>query len=143
MAGRFQFSIRFLLAATVAVAAAFGVARAEPSWQISLAMDALTALFLTAAIIGAIQTSGEARAFWIGTVVVLLSAFYGASENACVVLSYLVAYWDGVLPGVGGLMPSDVRGGGFLWVLWCAAPVNGLFAAFLHWLFAPPKDATS
>ena len=25
--------------------------------------------------------------------------------------------------------------------VWCAAPVNGLFAAFLHWLFSPRRDA--
>ena len=139
MANRLQFSIRFLLVATLAVAAGVGAVRAAPSWQVALAMDALTAAFLTAAIIGTAQTRGASRAFWIGTGVVLIAAFHGASENTRVVLSYLIAYpewWDGVPPNVGGLMPSGIEDGRFLWVLWCAAPINGILAVLLYWLFA-------
>jgi hypothetical protein len=41
MAGRFQFSIRFLLVTTVAVAATFVTFGAEPPWQTALAMATL------------------------------------------------------------------------------------------------------
>ena len=129
MANRLQFSIRFLLAATVAVAAGAGVVRAEPSWQTALAIDALTTVFLTAAIIGIIQTNGGSRAFWIGTALVLIPAFYGACKNALVALSYLVGFGSAWVPAV-------AVGDSFLWVLWCAAPANGLLALILNWLFA-------
>jgi hypothetical protein len=62
MARRFQFSIRFLLVATVAVAAGAAVVGAEPSNQSVLAMSFLTVLYATAALVGVAMTHGKSVA---------------------------------------------------------------------------------
>jgi hypothetical protein len=121
--GRFQFSIRFLLLATAAVAAVC----AEPLVASELATDCLNLLFATAAIFGVTQTNGKLRAFWIGTAVVLVPLAIPSVEE----MRYA---WPHLFSESKTLAHSCLE-----WPLWCAAPANGLFAVFLHWLFAPRK----
>ncbi|HEV3344775.1 MAG TPA: hypothetical protein VG125_30645 [Pirellulales bacterium] len=127
MAGRFQFSIRFLLVATVAVAVGLAGYRAEHSWQGRLAMQVLTWLLATASILGVVQTSGRPKAFWIGTAFMLCIAAVHATEET----SLLFLYHSNGL--------TLLRTESAAWAFWCAAPVNGLFAVFLDWLFSPRK----
>ena len=132
MATRFQFSIRFLLVATVAVASGIAAARAAPSWQTVLAIDALTLFYATGAICGVMQTSDRERAFWMGTAVVFNSALLLALLDSLATLRYVSQGWEG--------SAEVVFNQRFLWPVWCAAPVNGLFAVVLHWLFSPRSD---
>lgn len=129
--GRFQFSIRFLLLATVGVAAGTAAVRAEPSWQTALTMDCLTAFFATSAIIGLTRTRGKLRAFWIGTALILVIAAIIASDSAWHCLPY-IADQDTNSNLLGWFVLQHN-----IWPFWCAALLNGLFATFLHWLFAP------
>jgi hypothetical protein len=128
MPGRSQFSIRFLLLLTVAVAAGVAVYRAEPSLKSLLVWNGLTMLYATAALIGAVQTVGSARAFWIGTAAVLA---YGAAVTG-------VWSWQAAsVYGLDAIVSPGYYGRGRQVFVWCAAPVNGFFAVFLHWVFSP------
>jgi hypothetical protein len=121
---RFQFSIRFLLVATAAVAAGAATAHAEPSKVTMLATQFLSLVFGTGAVIGVYQTTGAVRVFWIGTAIALCPAVFQSAHGP------LFVFGD-----VGGAMayPS-------VWPLWCVAPINGLVAILLYWLFASRKD---
>jgi|SRR5215469_89699 len=131
MAGRFQFSIRFLLVATAAVAAGVAAIRAfEPTAASILAINCLTVLFATAAILAVTQTSGKVRTFWIGTAIVLGPAAFFSVE-------WVWSVW----PHLGQASLSELAGwfedASQVWPFWCFAPINGLAAVFLHCLFAP------
>lgn len=126
MAGRFQFSIRFLLVATVAVAVGAAAARVEPTLKSALAMDCLTLLFATCAFVGVATTTGKLRTFWLGNAIVLSAASFIAGLSA----------WQFAWLAEMGSSQGPHVNRRFLLPLWCAAPVNGLFAVLLHWLFA-------
>jgi hypothetical protein len=129
MAGRFQFSIRFLLVSTTVIAMAVAAARLKPSPGSVLFVAAFTAMYATAAVVGAVQHAGRLRAFCLGTAVILCPASAIAVFIATANLSNIVAG-----SGNWSAMPAP-------WPIWCVAPVNGLFAVFLHWLFAPRKPS--
>jgi hypothetical protein len=61
----FSFSIRSLLVATAAVAAAVGAVTTEPSWQSCLALEGLSLWFSTAGITAALNSRGPKKSFWI------------------------------------------------------------------------------
>lgn len=130
-AGKPQFSIRTMLVATAAVAAAMAAYRAEHTWQGRLAINGLTVLSATLAILAAIQTSGKLRAFWVGSALVLIITAARAFEE----LDELGWF----LSGAPNLQSETIA-----WMFWCAAPVNGLLAALLHWLIWPrPPESRS
>ena len=128
MAGRFQFSIRFVLLATAAVAAGAAAIRTDPSWQSTLAIDCVTVLYATGALIGISQARGKMRSFWIGTSLVLTVAAIHAIDGITRLLTpqystgILLFHW-------------------VMWKVWCAALVNGVVAVFIHWVCAPRNDA--
>lgn len=97
-----------------------------------LAVDALTLFYATGAICGVMQTSDRERAFWMGTAVVFISALFLAVVWSLSVFSYLGEGWEG--------SPELIFKQRFLWPVWCAAPINGLFAVILHSLFSPRRD---
>lgn len=88
MASRFQFSIRFLLVATVAVAAWAAVTSAERSNSMAVAMHCLTLLFATATVVGMYQTAGSVRVFWIGTALVLCPLAFFSVQMTVYVLPH-------------------------------------------------------
>jgi hypothetical protein len=144
MVSRFQFSIRFLLVATAAIAAGTAAVCAKPSWPSSLALGCLSVLFSTAGIVAAKQASGNLQTFWIGTAVVLaLGPVFAMSFAA----------WFGMLMSLGPSKPPQEFMEGHAWGapllklvlpgLWCAAPINGLVAVLLHWLFAPNRKPSA
>ncbi|HVX12346.1 MAG TPA: hypothetical protein VHC22_14280 [Pirellulales bacterium] len=96
MAGRFQFSIRFLFLATVVVAAGIAAARAGPAIWTSMATNCLSVVFATAAVLGVYQTTGNVRIFWIGTAMVLCPLAFFAVQHAVLILPYIMAQ-----PGAG------------------------------------------
>lgn len=137
MASRFQFSIRFVLVATAAIAAGAAAVCAKPSWQSSLALGCLSVLFSTAGIVAAKQVDGHLQTFWIGTAVVLaLGPVFAMSFAA----------WFGMLLSLGPTKSPKEFMEGYAWGapilklvlpgIWCAAPVNGLVAVLVHSLFA-------
>jgi hypothetical protein len=131
MRHRFQFSIRFLLVATVAVAAGAAAVRLEPSRQATFVVAFVTAFFTTSATVGAAKTRGPLRVFWLGAfvwlgVVTILAAIHLSSAL--------------INESVG--MPTElyIAPGKFA-ALWVAAPLNGVCAAFLYWLFSPRRES--
>jgi len=131
MRARFQFLIRFVLVATAGAVAAAAVC-AERSFQAAFAIEGLAVAFATAAIVAAMQTCAKARTFWIGTAVVLGPTLF----LACTSFLWLCMYIDGGSDPPQGFA-AEYR---FYWLLWCAAPINGLFAVVLEWFFAPRRD---
>ena len=129
MTCRFQFSIRLMLVVTAAVAAALAAVCAERSFQSAFAINGLTVAFTTAAIVAVIQTRARMQSFWAGTVVVLVPT----SILACWSSVWL---WMCIEAG-SDLLQSSHTQYRFLWLFWCVAPINGLFAVVLNWLFAP------
>jgi hypothetical protein len=125
-----QFSIRLMLVATAAVAAGIASIRAETTAEAILAIDGLTVLFASAAILGVTQTSGKLRTFWIGTAMLLGPAAFFSVQSASSVWIYIGQGRLGELTGWWEVARQ-------VWPIWCAAPVNGLLAIFLHWLFWP------
>ncbi len=113
-----QFSIRFLLVLTAAVG--IGVSTVRESREAAWAMNCLTVLFATGAIVAVVQSPGKMRTFWIGTTFPLaLAAFWAIAEI---------------------MDPQQYHTHLPCWKVWCLAPINGLFAVALHWLFTPrPK----
>ncbi|HVX14462.1 MAG TPA: hypothetical protein VHC22_24965 [Pirellulales bacterium] len=137
MAGRFQFSIRFLLLATVAVAASVAAFRLEPSLVAISALDSVTLFFATTAIVGVRQTVGWVQAFWIGAAFVLVLSAIFVAMDASQSHPFLIPS-DAFSPkNWGARLVENHRLS--LAACWCAAPINGLLAVFLHRLFRPRK----
>lgn len=145
MTSRFQFSIRFLLVATAAIGGVVAAVVARPSWRSSLALGCLSLLLSTAGVVAARRTDGPLQLFWIGTAAVLaLGPIFAASFGA-----WLAIIWNtplGYEQAIGGTaLDQYVWGARVLRVvlpaIWCAAPINGLVAVFLNWLFAPRRNA--
>ncbi len=124
-----QFSIRFLLGLTAAIAAGVAAAAVRQSVDSIWAIDGVTLLYLTASVFGARLTNGKVQAFWIGA---------------------------GLVFGIGAISSAgmNLRSNGFVSIdsrfaemhrfsqlmLWYAAPINGIFAVALHWLFTPRQE---
>ncbi|HEV3340673.1 MAG TPA: hypothetical protein VG125_09960 [Pirellulales bacterium] len=69
MPSRFQFSIRLLLIATAVIAAAVAAVAAEPTWQSCLALEFLSLVFASIAILAAFKSQGSLRVFWVAAAV--------------------------------------------------------------------------
>jgi len=66
---RLQFSIRWIFAVTMAVAAGAGLWVATPSWQLGV-IELVFVFFIPAfAAVASLDSRGNARAFWIGVMV--------------------------------------------------------------------------
>ncbi|HVX15350.1 MAG TPA: hypothetical protein VHC22_29440 [Pirellulales bacterium] len=127
-----RFSIRHLLVATAAVAAGFAAVRIEPTWKSSLAMDCLTVVFATIALVGVLHGM---RPFWIGTAAMLCFGLIVAALSLWQVSAFL-SYENG------HQRSELVATNRCLLVVWCASPVNGLLAASLRWLIWPRSPET-
>ena len=133
MADRLQSSIRIILAATAAVGAVLAAAVAKPSFQAAFAINGLTMGLATGAIVAVIETKGRLQAFWAGTAVVLVYALVIAGWSSHLFYIHIAT---------GLAYPVNFYGDShFLWCFWCVAPINGLFAMVLDWLFTAPNAA--
>lgn len=132
MRHRLQFSIRLLLVATAAAAGGLAAVCAERSFQSAFAINGLTVAFATVAIVAVSRTRGSVQMFWVGTAVVLGMASYLACWSS---VWLCMCMEDGTDPSMGFTIQNR-----FFWVLWCAAPINGLFAVVVDRLFAPRRD---
>ena len=132
---RFQFSIRLMLVATAAVAAAVGAVTAEPSWLSLAVLEFLTIFFAAASVIVLRQATGNWRTFLIGVVVGHCMAVVAGGH----VIPWFVPYQHGL--NVSEL--EDYAAGAaqslryILPAIWCAAPINGLLCVLIHWLIWP------
>lgn len=120
--GRFQFSLRLLLISITLVCAAMAAYRVEHSWGGRLAIHGLTWFFATASILGAMQTTGRLKAFWIGTAFVLSITAVSTFEQ---VWSTLVFHTSDPY-----LHRESVD-----WQLWCIALANGLLCLLVYCMF--------
>ena len=125
---RFQFSIRFLFVATVAVAAGTAAIRAEPSPWSNLAIECLSCAFAASAMLGVARTTERLRAFWIGAAAVLGPVAVIAAASGKYTWVYLRLNET-----------ADFADDHKVWTLWCIAPVVGSITTFLDWLFVPRK----
>jgi hypothetical protein len=140
MAGQFQFSIRFALVATAVIAGAIATLIAFPSWYVVVGEQCFAFLFATASIIAVMETTGRSRAFWTGTAIVFLAAVAVAQYSLVYHLNWYFDYYmmSGNIQSAGLAGARSLRGP--LAALWCAAPINGVFAALCHWVFSRRED---
>lgn len=141
MTSRLQFSIRFLLVATAVVAGALAALCAGPSWKASAALCGLSVAFPTATVIPSKHSTGRLHAFLIGTSIV-----FGLGPILAVTVAGMTAviFFEQFRNGTVTMMEEyDWYSPPFKWCLsaiWCAAPINGVLAALVHWLFAPRRN---
>ena len=95
----------------------------------------MTVLFATVAIVAVMQTSGNWRAFWTGTALLLAALAIFAVHSA---ITY--SPWIGMETGPLGIDRRAQRwfeSQRDIWPFWCAAPINGLFAVAIRWIIWP------
>lgn len=139
--GRFNYSLRSLLAAIAVVGIGAALWVAEPSWKLGAVEALLLAWVLGSVVALSVHSNGRVRTFWIGV------------GSECVLPI-------AVLTVGGDLFGYDIDGYDFLQVIlhrlsfefhpvllaWAFAPVVGLLCVFTHWLFirsagpAEPRD---
>jgi hypothetical protein len=127
---RIQFSIRLLLVATAAIAAAVGAVAAEPSLWSMIAMTALSVIFLTVPVIACFETVGRCRAVWVG---VALSLGLAAAPTICMLASGISLMDEDTTIDWSSAAIDNIRYMDAGW--WAFAPINGLIAVLIHWLF--------
>lgn len=133
-----QFSVRSLMVATAAVAAAVAALVAEPSWASLAAMLELSTLFAALAVVFGVRSNGRAKVFWIGAAVPAgLAAIYACWQLGGVVYGWIDFQMLHEKPN--HIHVGSARIG--LTVLWCLAPINGLLCVVIHWLIWPKKPA--
>ncbi|HVX09601.1 MAG TPA: hypothetical protein VHC22_00230 [Pirellulales bacterium] len=125
-----QFSIRFLLLLTAAVAISIMAFRSNPWWRAAFAINFLTILYAAA---GVTRITDPSRAFWTGTAVMLGFTVIIAAQ----LIWNLENILNALLEDDPINLPPWVGDDRDICVVWRAALINGLFAVFLHWLFAP------
>ncbi len=143
---RFQFSLRWIFAATMVVAGAAGLwggstDAAQSSWQFGLAELVLVFYVPAFAAVASLGSKGSARAFWIG---VLISTVLG---SFAVLLVMLPGQHERIHNGW-RFRPWEIAG--FLnhfsysrrWVLgaWALALVVGLLCLVARWLLFGKKS---
>jgi hypothetical protein len=136
-----QFSIRLLLVATAAVAAAVGAVTAKPSWKSLVALECLTMFLATGSLIVLRQATGNRRTFWIGVTV--------GHSMAIVCGGHVIPWFMPYQHGLDVSQIEDYAAGAaqslrfILPAIWCAAPVNGLLCVVIHWLLWPGEPRPS
>jgi hypothetical protein len=137
-ASRFQFSIRLMLVATAAVAAAFWVITSEPGWPSLMSLVFFAIAFATVSTIAAVCSGGRLRVFWVGASVMLIVGALIAVAGV-MWLPFSVGrpslesyeFTDRVL-----ILSSFLRTS--VAAFWLFAPFNGIICALVHWLFLRP-----
>ena len=134
MPGRIQFSIRLLLLATAAIAAAFAAASPEPTWQSCVALEFLAIVFASIAVTAALKSRGGARVFWFAAAAPALGAATTHLVFACIATASasFTEPEDSLLMVASGLRVS-------LPVIWCLSLANGFVCCLVHGLAWPSK----
>lgn len=135
--GRFQFSIRLMLAATAVVASAVWATDAKPSVS-TLAIFALSMVFTSVSILAYTLTTGTLRTFWLGVMVPT-----GTQAIATVLLLALVLRAHDGFESLSQDMSTALSLRNTAIIAWCFAPINGLVCAIVHRLFRSPATRTS
>jgi len=134
-----QFSIRWMLAVTMVVAAGAGLWVATPSWQLGV-IELVLIFFVPAfAAVASQNSTGYAKAFWIG---VLVST----------VLPFGVFFWA-IVRGIGDIYPRQgwtvdewqaasriiTEYGRAIVLSWSFALLIGILCVVAHWFIKLPK----
>jgi hypothetical protein len=146
--GRFQFSLRMMLAAVAVVGIGAGLWVAEPSWQLGVVEALLLAWVPASAVLLSIQFTGKARAFWMGVAAECVWPIL-VCLSVAVLFSLGIVPVDSALPETPPLLTRPAWWfPGFLFDLsehflpvllaWAFAPVVGLLCVLTHWLFIRP-----
>jgi hypothetical protein len=148
MAKPFQFSIRWILVATAAVAIWAGLWAADPNgddpWWLGLIVLAVALTLPALCGVALFQTTGSSRAFWFGTFFVLVVSTF--THSCFVAAEGLGRPRDPTGPWkyIETVFTFSAYDRHFFLVITPFAPVVGLLCAGLHRLTAgrhSPKDA--
>ena len=140
---RFQFSIRWIFAGTMAVACAAGLWVATPSWQLGV-IELVLIFFVPAfAAVSSLGSKGYARDFWVG---VLVSTVLGWLVLFLVLFphgnwAFVNGYVDmgEVELALMGFFATFARYGRFMVVFWSFAPLVGILCVVTRWLIKPTE----
>ena len=135
--GGFQFSIRLMLIATAAIAAAIAAVLAEPSWQSCLALEFLGFFFASIAIVAAIKSRGALRVFWAAAAVPAAGGTAPSFIYGLLAASTASSFAD---PDEAFMMITSGLRLTFP-VLWCFCLANGLLCGLIYELLwsRPPE----
>lgn len=140
--GRFQFSLRTMLAAVAAMGIGAALWVAEPSWQLGAFEAVFVTWFLAIPLMFIARSSGAARAWWIG--IAVESVFATASHTIAACSAFSI--WGNVSDYPLQSQPDSLQWFGLrmaelfhpLLASWSLAPVVGLLCVATHWLFVRP-----
>jgi hypothetical protein len=130
MAKRFQFSIRWILAGTMAVACAAGLWVAKPSWQLGL-IELVLVFFVPAfAAVASHDARGYARAFWIGVVVTTVLGSCMSFVAMLPQINWTIDDWQSARRFFARFAPY----GQSTVFFWSFAPPVGILCVLARWL---------
>jgi hypothetical protein len=135
---RFQFSIRRIFAGTMAVAAGAGLWVATPSWQLGVIELILIFFVPTFAAVASLDSTGHARAFWIGVLVSMvlpIGVFFWAITQG---FGFPHQFWTSDQWQAAGRILANFRRA--IVLSWSFALLIGILCALAHWLIKPPKE---
>jgi hypothetical protein len=131
MAGRFQFSIRFLLVMTTFVALAVLGLSAKSSGLAIAVVFALSVIFASVSIMAYTLASGTLKAFWLGVAVPAgIEAIGAALLLALVFRGSTVDFMEDSYTTSSLRITASI--------LWCFAPINGAVCALVYRAFCHP-----
>ncbi len=143
--GRFNYSLRTLLATVAALGIGAALWMAEPSWQIGLVETLFLICVPASAVILSVNSSGKARAWWVGIAAGCIFGInlYLPSDAGVVNVFTLYANPNPAatplarLQAIAKSLSSEFQ---VLLLLWSFAPVVGLLCVFTHWLLIRPPQ---
>jgi hypothetical protein len=135
---RFQFSIRWMFAVTMVVAAGAGLWVATPSWQLGVVELVLIFFVPAFSAVASQNSTGYAKAFWIG---VLVSGVLRSLALFMVLFphgnwAFVNGYVDmgEVELALMGFFAALARYGRFMVVFWSLGPLVGILCVVGRWL---------
>ena len=130
-----QFSLRTLFAAVAVVGIAVALWVARPSWQLGMVEIVCLAFVPASAIILAVNSTGNRKAWWIGITAQCLLAEFGFVHLAIQQANWYESIY--MLKLLAAAISDRFR---MLLLAWAFAPVVGLLCVFMHWVLVRPHE---
>lgn len=140
--GRFQFSLRMMLAAVAVVGIGAALWVAEPSWQVGLVEAVFVTWLIALPLMFIGRSSGAARAWWIG---IAVESIFATVSHAVAIYSAF-SIWGNISDLQLQSQPTSFHWFGLrmaelfhpLIASWALAPAVGFLCYATHWLFVRP-----
>jgi hypothetical protein len=138
--GRFQFSLRMMLAAVAVVGIGAALWTAEPSWQVGAVEVLLLAWVPGAAMTLSVHSSGKARTFWLGFTAEIVLTIVLLKETFPTNILGMQLSNSGPFDSLRIFLHAFPNAFRLVLLAWAFAPIVGLLCGFTHWLLIRPPE---